>query len=60
VQSLQVGGVTCRYDINAARISEFRALLNETRAFVDTVYVPDAAYLAKAYPAWANLAGSAT
>ena len=57
VQSLQVGGVTCRYDINAARISEFRALLNEARAFIDTVYVPDAAYLAKAYPAWANLGG---
>jgi [NiFe] hydrogenase large subunit len=55
VQSLRVGGVTCRYDINAARIGEFRALLEETRTFIDTIYVPDAAYLVGAYPDWANL-----
>jgi [NiFe] hydrogenase large subunit len=55
VQSLKVGGVTCRDDINAARIGEFRALLTETRRFVNTVYVPDVILLAQAYPEWANL-----
>ena len=59
VQSLRVGGVTCRYDINTARINEFRALLQETRRFVETVYVPDAALLAHAYPEWAGLGGTA-
>ncbi|RPJ26694.1 MAG: hypothetical protein EHM35_14695, partial [Planctomycetaceae bacterium] len=34
VQSLRVGGVTCRYDITASRISEFRTLLDEVRSFV--------------------------
>ena len=31
VQSLRVGGVTCRRDINSGRISEFRSLLQETQ-----------------------------
>ena len=51
--------MTCRYDINTARINEFRALLQETRRFVETVYVPDAALLAHAYPEWAGLGGTA-
>ena len=49
VQSLRVGGVTCRRDINSSRISEFRSLLQETKNFIDTVYVPDVEFLAKAY-----------
>jgi [NiFe] hydrogenase large subunit len=49
VQSLRVGGVTCRRDINSGRISEFRSLLQETKNFIDTVYVPDVEFLAKAY-----------
>ena len=49
VQSLRVGGVTCRRDINSSRISEFRNLLQETKNFIDTVYVPDVEFLAKAY-----------
>jgi [NiFe] hydrogenase large subunit len=49
VQSLRVGGVTCRRDINNSRISEFRSLLQETKHFIDTVYVPDVEFLAKAY-----------
>lgn len=49
IQSLRVGGVTCRRDINSARISEFRSLLQETQNFIDTVYVPDVEFLAKAY-----------
>ena len=47
VQSLRVGGVTCRNDINNARINEFRSLLNEAKDFIDTVYIPDAAFLAE-------------
>jgi [NiFe] hydrogenase large subunit len=56
-QSLKVGGVTCRDDITSARIAEFRALLQETRNFIETVYVPDAVLLAQAYPEWAGLGG---
>jgi [NiFe] hydrogenase large subunit len=58
VQSLIVGGVTCRDDINAKRISEFRVLLGETRRFVNTVYVPDTILLAQAHPQWAKLGGT--
>jgi [NiFe] hydrogenase large subunit len=55
VQSLQVGGVTCSYDINAVRLKEFRAVLDEVKAFIDTVYLPDAILVAQAYPEWAGL-----
>ncbi len=49
VQSLRVGGVTCRRDINHNRISEFRSLLQETKKFIDNVYMPDVEFLATAY-----------
>ena len=49
VQSLRVGGVTCRHDINNARIDEFRRLLSEARHFIDTVYIPDMVYLTRKY-----------
>jgi [NiFe] hydrogenase large subunit len=55
VQSLQVGGVTCSYDINAVRLNEFRAILDEVKGFIDTVYLPDAILVAQAYPEWAGL-----
>ena len=58
VQSLKVGGVTCRHDINNGRINEFRTLLRETRDFIDTVYVPDAKYLARIYGAWGEIGGN--
>ncbi|MGD8949414.1 MAG: nickel-dependent hydrogenase large subunit [Desulfobacterales bacterium] len=63
VQSLRVGGVTCRQDINNARINEFRGLLNEAKNFIDTVYVPDTAFLANFYAQpengdWANIGGN--
>ena len=63
VQSLRVGGVTCHRDINTARINEFRSLLNEAKDFIDTVYIPDAAFLAEFYakPAngdWGNIGGN--
>jgi [NiFe] hydrogenase large subunit len=52
IQSLRVGGVTCKNDITAARISEFRTLLTDMRTFIDTVYLPDVKYIAKKYKAW--------
>ena len=58
VQSLRVGGVTCRHDINNTRINEFRALLQEARDFIDTIYVPDAKYLAQVYGAWGEIGGN--
>jgi [NiFe] hydrogenase large subunit len=63
VQSLRVGGVTCRNDINNARINEFRSLLNEAKDFIDTVYVPDAAFLASFYAQpkngdWSKIGGN--
>jgi [NiFe] hydrogenase large subunit len=57
-QSLKVGGVTCRDEATAAGIAEFRALLQETQAFIDNVYVPDAVLLAQAYPEWSGLGGT--
>ena len=39
IQSLKVGGVTCKDEITAARISEFQDLLTEMRNFIDTVYL---------------------
>jgi [NiFe] hydrogenase large subunit len=52
-QNLRVGGITCRYDLNDARIEEFRTILDETKKFIDTVYLPDVALLAQAYGEWA-------
>jgi [NiFe] hydrogenase large subunit len=63
VQTMRVGGVTCRHDINNARINEFRNLLNEARNFIDTVYIPDAVFLAEFYAKpengdWARIGGN--
>jgi len=57
-QSLRVGGVTCRYDLNSQRIDEFRNLLSETTDFIDTVYLPDVILLAQAYSDWAAYGGN--
>jgi [NiFe] hydrogenase large subunit len=54
LQSLQVGGVTCKYDLTTARIAEFRSLLNDTRAFIDTFYIPDVLLIARRYTDWVN------
>jgi [NiFe] hydrogenase large subunit len=58
VQSLRVGGVTCRNDINGARVEEFRQVLLDTQKFIDTIYLPDVRYLAGKYSEWANLGES--
>jgi [NiFe] hydrogenase large subunit len=48
-QSLMIGGVTSQYDLTSARIAEFRALLDETNNFIDTIYIPGVTLLAKEY-----------
>jgi len=58
-QSLIVGGVTCRYDITSARIAEFKAILDETKNFIDSFYLPDVALLAQRYKGtWSGIGGS--
>lgn len=58
VKSLRAGGVTCGRDINSARITEFRPLLEETHSFVENIYLPDVVLLAEAYPEWTRVGGS--
>jgi len=55
LQSLRVGGVTCKDDLNPTRIAEFRDLLADTKRFIDTFYIPDVLLIAQRYPDWANI-----
>ncbi len=57
VQSLRVGGVTCKYDINSQRISRFRTLLSQMRFLIDSIYLPDVKYIAKKYSSWKDIGG---
>lgn len=54
-QSLRVGGVTCNYELTASRCAEFRTLLEETKRFIDTVYIPDVALVAEKYGDWSAI-----
>ena len=56
-QSTVVGGVTCGGELSADRLNAFRAYLEETRKFVNTVYIPDLTVVAKKYPSWAAIGG---
>jgi [NiFe] hydrogenase large subunit len=66
VQSLRVGGVTCRDELNNSRTIEFANLLSNTKNFIDTIYIPDVTLLAQAYTdtdrdpvnSWASIGGS--
>ena len=53
VSSFVVGG--CTDQVTAKKIQDFRALLAEIRAFIDDVYLPDAAALAAAFPSYYSL-----
>ncbi len=55
--SFVVGGFT--EVVTAEKIAEFRSLLTEIRAFVDNVYLPDAAALAGLFPATISSAPAA-
>jgi len=54
-QSTVVGGVTCGGELSADRLNSFRAYLEETRKFVDTVYIPDLKAVAAKYPEWTSV-----
>ena len=51
-QSTVVGGVTCGGELSADRLKSFRTYLEETRKFVNTVYIPDLKAVAAKYPEW--------
>jgi [NiFe] hydrogenase large subunit len=57
LQSLQVGGLTCKNGLTAAHISDFKTLLTDMRNFIKTVYLPDVALVASRYKAWAGIGG---
>jgi [NiFe] hydrogenase large subunit len=57
IQSLRVGGVTCKWDLTADRIAQFRGLLTQMRSFINNVYIPDLKYIAKKYKAWNTYGG---
>ncbi len=52
-----IGGVTCYQDITRSRLTHFRTLWQETKQFVDTIYIPDLYLLASYYPEWAAIGG---
>ena len=54
-QSTVVGGVTCGGELSADRLNSFRAYLEETRKFVNTVYIPDLKAVAAKYPEWTTV-----
>ncbi len=54
-QSTVVGGVTCGGELSADRLNRFRAYLEETRKFVNTVYIPDLKAVAAKYPEWTTV-----
>ncbi len=54
-QSTVVGGVTCGGELSANRLNSFRTYLEETRKFVNTVYVPDLKAVAVKYIDWASV-----
>ncbi len=57
IQTYLVGGVTCVNDLNADRIGEFIGILEETKSFVDNVYIPDILAVAPFYLEWAGIGG---
>jgi [NiFe] hydrogenase large subunit len=56
-QSMVVGGVTCGNSLTTSRLNDFRAYLDTTKDFVDTIYMPDLEYLAGKYSSWASIGG---
>lgn len=53
VGSFVAGG--CTQQVSAENVAAFRTLLNELRAFIQNVYLPDANLLATAFPAYSQL-----
>jgi [NiFe] hydrogenase large subunit len=57
LQSLQVGGLTCKNELTTANIAAFKTLLTEMRDFIKNVYLPDVALVASRYGAWGKIGG---
>jgi [NiFe] hydrogenase large subunit len=57
LQSLQVGGLTCKTDFTSARITEFKTLLADMRSFIANVYLPDVVLVAGRYKDWTGIGG---
>jgi [NiFe] hydrogenase large subunit len=57
IQTYSVGGVTCVNDLDPDRLGQFMALLEETRSFIDNVYLPDILAVAPFYLDWAGIGG---
>ncbi|MBF0523831.1 MAG: nickel-dependent hydrogenase large subunit [Deltaproteobacteria bacterium] len=58
LQSMAPGGVTCVADLNVDRLAEFLFLLQEIKAFIDDVYIPDILAVAPFYKDWAGIGGT--
>lgn len=58
LQSLVVGGISSVKDLNAERIVEFKMLWEETRNFVNNVYIPDLLAVASFYKDWGAIGGT--
>jgi [NiFe] hydrogenase large subunit len=54
-QSTVVAGITCGGELSPARLSDFRAYLDDTRRFVATIYLPDLKVVASRYPEWKHV-----
>ncbi|MEH0018611.1 MAG: nickel-dependent hydrogenase large subunit [Desulfobacter sp.] len=59
-QSLVVGGVTSAGELTPDRIDEFTNIWQETRAFVEDVYIPDLLAVASFYKDWGAIGGNNT
>jgi [NiFe] hydrogenase large subunit len=57
LQSDVPGGVTCGYQLNADRISEYLFMLKEQIDFIKNVYIPDVLAVASFYKDWAGVGG---
>jgi len=56
-QSTIVGGVTCGGELTTERLASFRSYLEQTRRFVNNVYLPDLKVVAARYPQWTGVGG---
>ncbi|XPV75446.1 MAG: nickel-dependent hydrogenase large subunit [Desulfovibrio sp.] len=52
------GGVTCYESLSPERISEFVGLYEETRDFVNNVYIPDLLAVGSFYKDWGSIGGN--
>ena len=57
-QFLIAGGVTCYESLTPARIKEFTELYQESRKFIEEVYIPDLLLVASQYKDWAAFGGT--